>query len=169
MKILNRIVIGALLCSTAAGCVDSNGEINKQTLIGLTGAAAGGIIGSNVGGGHGKVAAIIGGTLLGNMLGSEVGKSLDRNDIAYHSDTQLRALESNRVGTVSTWTNPDTGARGSIIPTKTYERNHQYCREFNQTIEIGGRKQQGHGTACRNPDGTWEMQNQASPSRHMSY
>lgn len=33
-----------------------------------------------------------------------------------------------------------------------------YCREFTQTVTIGGKMQQGYGTACLQPDGSWEIQ-----------
>ena len=57
------------------------------------------------------------------------------------------------------WRNPDSGNSGSITPTRTYEiANGQYCREYRQTIVIGGEPQQAYGTACRQPDGTWQTQ-----------
>lgn len=33
-----------------------------------------------------------------------------------------------------------------------------YCREFTQTISIGGQLQKGIGTACLQPDGSWQIQ-----------
>lgn len=32
-----------------------------------------------------------------------------------------------------------------------------YCREYQQTVTIGGTTQQGHGTACLQPDGSWQI------------
>jgi hypothetical protein len=32
-----------------------------------------------------------------------------------------------------------------------------FCREFNRKIYIGGRAQQGYGTACLQPDGSWQF------------
>lgn len=169
MKKIAKVVVGLLLCSTLSNCVNQNGEIDKQTLVGLTGAVGGGVIGSNIGRGHGRTAAIIGGTVLGALLGTEVGKSLDKSDIMYHTNTQAKALELNRAGTSSSWSNPDTGASGYITPTKTFKKKHRYCREFTQTIKVAGHTQQGHGVACRNPDGTWEMINsEASRIDHIT-
>lgn len=34
-----------------------------------------------------------------------------------------------------------------------------YCREFTQTIKIGGKQQKGFGTSCLQPDGTWQIVN----------
>lgn len=33
----------------------------------------------------------------------------------------------------------------------------QYCREYQSTIHVGGRLQQGYGTACQQPDGSWRV------------
>lgn len=35
----------------------------------------------------------------------------------------------------------------------------QYCREFNQSVTIGGQVQPSYGTACLQPDGSWAIQN----------
>jgi len=57
------------------------------------------------------------------------------------------------------WRNPDSGNSGSITPTRTYEiANGQYCREYRQTIVIGASRNRPNGTACRQPDGTWQTQ-----------
>ncbi len=32
-----------------------------------------------------------------------------------------------------------------------------YCREFTKTIYVGGRAQQGYGTSCMQPDGSWQI------------
>lgn len=35
--------------------------------------------------------------------------------------------------------------------------DEEYCREFTQIIEVGGRKEEGYGTACQQPDGSWKI------------
>ncbi|HEY1096485.1 MAG TPA: hypothetical protein VGF14_04530 [Alphaproteobacteria bacterium] len=32
-----------------------------------------------------------------------------------------------------------------------------FCREFTSNVNVGGRLQQGVGTACLNPDGSWQI------------
>lgn len=32
-----------------------------------------------------------------------------------------------------------------------------YCREYTRTIHVGGRPQEGYGTACLQPDGSWRI------------
>ena len=34
----------------------------------------------------------------------------------------------------------------------------EYCRECQQTVVIGGREEDAYGVACRQPDGSWEIQ-----------
>ena len=41
-----------------------------------------------------------------------------------------------------------------------------YCREFTQTISIGGKIQQGYGTSCRQPDGSWKIIRPLEPHPH---
>lgn len=75
---------------------------------------------------------------------------------AVAQDALQNALEYNRTNQASTWVNPDTGASGTVVPVRTYQSAvGQPCREYQQTIIIGGREERGYGTACRQPDGTW--------------
>lgn len=158
MKLIKKIaVVASILAMTA--CTNESGEISKQGMLGVGGAVAGGVIGHNVGKGSGNVAATIAGTVIGGLAGSEMGKSLDKADAAYLRKTQQQAFESNRSGTTSSWKNPDSGASGSITPTRTYESNGRHCREYNQTVNIGGKTERAHGTACRTPDGSWQIVN----------
>lgn len=74
------------------------------------------------------------------------------------ADTVQYALENNRSNQPSDWVNPDTGNSGGIVPVRTFtDSQGGPCREFVTTIVIGGEQQQGYGTACRQPDGTWEL------------
>jgi len=52
----------------------------------------------------------------------------------------------------------DGGAYGAVTPTRDgTSTTGRYCREFLQEVSIGGRTEQAYGTACRQPDGAWEM------------
>jgi hypothetical protein len=74
------------------------------------------------------------------------------------TDTFQSALENNRTSQASTWVNPDADSSGTVVPLRTYQSIEGFpCREFQQTIVIGGREEQGYGTACRQPDGTWRI------------
>lgn len=163
MKLKALVAISLTATTLLAACQPQQGgstQMNKQTLGGLAGAIAGGAAGSRFGGGEGKIAATIAGTLLGGYLGSEVGASLDRADMAYYNQTSQRALESAQPGQSLPWSNPESGNSGTVTPSAYYQTaGGQYCREYSQTINVGGRAEQGHGTACRQPDGTWKIVN----------
>lgn len=158
-KFFVKAIAGFSILTLLAGCMTNEaGQVNKESLGGLTGAVAGAWIGSNIGKGKGNIVAIAGGTLLGALAGSSLGKTLDKADVAYANRTSQQALEYNKTGAASSWKNPDTGAYGSVIPTKTYQtKNNKYCREYTQTISVGGKVEKGYGRACRQPDGTWEI------------
>lgn len=142
------------------GVTQGGSTINKQDVGTVAGAIGGGIIGSNIGGGKGAIAGTIAGTLLGGMIGSSIGQSLDNADMAAYNATSQRALETAQPGQSLPWKNPNTGNYGSVTPSNYYQNsNGQYCREFTQKITVGGRTEQGHGTACRQPDGTWQIVN----------
>jgi len=47
---------------------------------------------------------------------------------------------------------------GTVTPKPAYQTSSgQYCREFQQSITVGGQTQDAYGTACRQPDGTWKV------------
>jgi surface antigen len=128
----------------------------KAAIGGATGAAAGGLIASAAGGGS---AGIAGGVLLGGLLGGAVGNALDQRDKELAMKQAQQSLEYGRTGQSASWQNPDSGHSGSFTPTRTYqEPSGQYCREYQQEIVVGGEKQKSYGTACRQADGTWQIQ-----------
>lgn len=124
----------------------------------LLGGATGALLGSTMGKGSGRTAAIMGGALLGAIVGSKVGASMDEQDKRKMRYTTQESLESSRSGKTSSWRNPDSGHYGSVTPYRAYENNKgDYCREYSQTVTIAGKTQEAYGTACRRPDGSWEM------------
>jgi len=119
------------------------------------GAAAGGLIGAAAGGG---TTGIIGGVLLGGLLGGAIGNALDQRDRRLAMEANQQALENAQTGNPTTWQNPDSGHSGTVTPTRTYENaSGQPCREFQQTITVGGQTEEAYGTACRQADGTWKI------------
>ena len=140
-------------CQTLA---DATSDNPKAVLGGLGGAALGAGIAALA---HGNPAAIVASALGGALLGGYIGNRLDKKDKEIAELTASRALESNHTGQASSWKNPDSGNSGTITPTKTYQAaSGQYCREYQQTITVGGENHQAYGTACRQPDGSWKIQ-----------
>ena len=136
----------------------NGGGVNKSDIGTLAGAGLGAWGGSNIGKGSGNIAAIAGGTLLGALAGHEVGASLDRADMTYYNNASQRALETAKAGTTSSWSNPDSGHSGTITPTRTINTpDGNVCREYTQTIDIGGKSEQAFGKACRQSDGSWQI------------
>ena len=84
-------------------------------------------------------------------------QGLDRADQQYLSQASYRSFES---GAPVQWRNPDSGNYGTVSPGRTYQSQYGgYCREYTQTVYIGGQPQKAYGTACRQPDGSWQIQN----------
>jgi surface antigen len=155
MKVKPLIVV-AIAASLLTACESNQGT--KQTIGGLGGAVLGGLLGSQIGGGSGRLVAVGAGAVLGGLLGSSIGKSLDDTDKLMMERTTQASLEHVQSGQTSTWSNPDSGHQGTVTPTKTYqEPSGQYCREYQQTVTVGNEQQEAYGTACRQPDGSWKI------------
>jgi hypothetical protein len=89
---------------------------------------------------------------------SQEGELLEGPEQEAMTDTVQHALEFNPTRQASEWVNPDTGRSGAVVPVRTFENAQgQPCREFITSIVIGGREEQGYGTACRQPDGSWQI------------
>lgn len=141
-----------------AGCESFQGAGTKQTVGAAGGAVIGGILGSKVGKGNGQLWATGIGALVGALAGSEIGKSLDRADRAYMGEANQRA-QSAPIGESISWNNPESGNHGTVTPTRDgTAAGGEYCREYQQTIYVGGQQETGYGIACQRPDGTWEIQ-----------
>jgi len=130
---------------------------SKEGLGTIVGAGAGGLLGNTIGKGRGRTAATVAGIFLGGMIGRDIGASLDRVDRQMLTRTTVGSLETMPSGRTSTWNNPDSGNHGTVTPMRTYQTNRGYCREYQNTITVGGTQQSGYGTACRQPDGSWEL------------
>lgn len=134
--------------------IENGGALSKEDVGVGVGVVSGGLIGSAFGSGAGQVAAVIGGALLGGILGDAVGKSLDNADRAAYDRASQHAMDT---GTTEHWSNGDN--HGTVIPKHEYTNDAgQLCRQYTQTIYIGSEKHTGHGTACKQPDGTWQIQ-----------
>jgi len=155
LKITSSSLLIALCVSACAP--NEAGKVNKTHVGTAGGAVAGALLGSQIGGGSGRMVAVALGALAGGALGHSIGSQLDKADVDAMNKTQYRALEYAKTGQQVSWNNPDSGVHGYVIPTKTYSTHGQNCREYTQTVVIGGKTQQGFGKACRRDDGSWEI------------
>ena len=133
------------------GACANDFQLNKQTVGTGMGAVAGGLLGSQVGSGDGQLVAVGVGTLLGAWLGSEVGASLDKADQAYAAQALDKANNA-PINEVITWQNPKSGNSGTYTATREGTTpSGKYCREFQQTITVGGKTERAYGQAVANP------------------
>ena len=151
-----------------AGCANSSGgsssmssaenwasQNTKAIIGGLGGATAGGLIGAAL---HGGPLGIIGGALAGGLAGGAIGDFLDGKDKQQQQQAASRAMETAPSNSSVAWKNPDSGHSGTVTPVRTYQNdNGQYCREYQQTVNIGNQQHQAYGKACRQPDGSWKI------------
>ncbi|HLJ62834.1 MAG TPA: RT0821/Lpp0805 family surface protein [Stellaceae bacterium] len=158
------LILGSCLllaeCAAPGSPGNAPGEFgaNKTTGGALVGAGLGGLAGSQLGGGTGKIITTVLGVLAGGLIGSKVGESLDRSDLAYAQRAEHQAFENTPSGTAVAWRNPDNGHGGTITPQPAFTSSSgEQCREFQQQITVGGQTQQGYGTACRQADGSWKI------------
>ena len=132
------------------------GRCNRTVIGALLGAGAGGLLGSQFGKGSGKTVATIGGAILGAVVGGNVGRGMDKAD----QNCVGQVLERAPTGQPVKWEDPDDGRQYQATALQTYQRNDgRYCREYRTTVVIGGRMERAYGTACRQPDGSWERVN----------
>jgi surface antigen len=123
---------------------------NNTNPLGLVlGGAAGGIVGNSIGKGKGKTAAIITGAVLGSAIG---GSSMGRE---CHEEVFHQAP----VGVPVTWQSASNSNYYTITPMQDMNLQGRYCREYQAVAQVGGRSSQTYGTACMQPDGSWEIVN----------
>jgi surface antigen len=150
-----RMIILAMLVAFMTAACETTGP--KTAIGGLGGAAAGGLLGAAIGKRPEFIAA---GAILGGLLGGAIGDRLDAADRRAASQAAYQALETVPSGATTEWHNPDSGHYGTVMPTRTYQMaSGTYCREYQQTVTIGGELHRSYGTACRQPDGQWKIVN----------
>lgn len=68
-----------------------------------------------------------------------------------------QALETQVSGEAVVWRNPDSGSYGEVSPLRTFKANNgAWCREYRETLVLGGIEETRQGVACRSPSGVWQ-------------
>lgn len=81
-----------------------------------------------------------------------------------HEAAQVKASTA-PIGEKIIWKNGSTS--GSVTATREgTSTTGRYCREFLQEVSIGGRTERAYGTACRQPDGSWEVISTETPNNN---
>jgi len=131
----------------------TGGRCNREKLGAVLGGVIGGVAGSRVGDGRGKTVATITGTVIGILVGQSIGRYMDETDQYCTGQTLEYAPDNASVN----WRDPDSGSAYQVTPVRTYQiAEDRYCREYLTNAMIDGRRQQIYGTACRQPDGSWQ-------------
>jgi surface antigen len=103
-----------------AGCQNGGGQpvVSNQAIGGALGAAAGGLLGTQVGSGRGRTAAIIGGAVLGGLVGTAVAARLSPQGQQVVVNTTQQSLSSAPVGQPASWRDPvNPQIYGTVTPT----------------------------------------------------
>src|SRR3989475_13233619 len=109
MSFVRRIAaaLAALSMASCAGTPET-GQRPKENAGTLVGAVAGGLIGSQFGGGTGeRIAAGLAGAAIGGLIGNRIGAGMDDDDKRRAYAAQMQALESGKSGVAVAWKNPD--------------------------------------------------------------
>ncbi|MSP80949.1 MAG: glycine zipper 2TM domain-containing protein [Rhodospirillales bacterium] len=146
----------ALAALVATGCAQQRLTTTEMSATAL-GAAAGGVLGFQLGGGWARTLFTAGGSILGGATGYMVGRRLEMSDRAMYSQVLAEALAGSDDGETRHWLNPETGRNGTIRPTRSFHRGDgmQLCRDYRSAVNFESDVATGAGTACRAPDGQW--------------
>ncbi|MFK8039786.1 MAG: RT0821/Lpp0805 family surface protein [Rickettsiaceae bacterium] len=153
-KLINVIICSVVTIFTLQSCA------TKEQTGTLIGGLAGAALGSQFGKGGGQIIGTALGAGLGMFIGNQIGQNMDETDKLKANQASQNAMENTPSGKTVEWKNPDNGNHGSITPKRTFKREGRYCREYTQRVVVGGKEQQAYGTACRQPDGSWEVVNE---------
>lgn len=162
MNQLSTLALSVTLAGALAACGPQGrhgGGIDRETTGTVLGGIAGGFLGSQFGEGGGKIVASVAGALVGAWAGKQIANGMNQQDRVQYQQAAQQA-QTAPVGQPVQWYNPNTGNSGSIVTTREGQtQSGEYCREFQQTITVGGQTEQAYGTACRQPDGSWKIVN----------
>jgi surface antigen len=127
-----------------------SGRCQTDVILGVAGAAVGGVMGSQIGDGAGRTVATIAGAALGAIVGSSLGRQLDQNDQACIG----HSLELAPPGQAVRWTSTSGGTSYVLVPVKDVGTE---CREFRLEASANGKRSWGTKVACRSGDGVWKL------------
>ncbi len=129
----------------------SMGRCDTDAVLGVAGAAVGGIVGAQASQGAddtNRAIAIIVGTAVGAVVGSKIGRQIDRTDRACMG----HALELAAVGKTVRWDNQQV--RYELTPIRDVDSN---CREFRLKAARGKLNESATRVACSTRKGSWEL------------
>jgi surface antigen len=100
----------------------------------------------------------------GRLLGGPYFVHLEASDKKRARRAAATAFDRLPSGQTKIWRNPENGHWGTLTPTRTYvNADGRYCRDYDQTVTLGGQEYQANGTVChdagtgKGPAGGWRV------------
>ena len=153
MKKYQKFLAIGLISTSLVGCANMTREESGNVIGALLGGALAYELGKDSSNKEIWVATgIIGGALAGGHYAKLTEQGQLMHQSAIHSN-----LETAQDNSTTSWNNPNNNAHGSVTVRNTNVSNGTPCREFTQTIYVGGKAVEGYGTACRQADGSWKI------------
>jgi len=151
-------VTSIVLILALGGC--ANVQMNREEMLGAAaGAAVGGIVGYQFGGGMlVKSLFTTAGTLVGGTAGYVTTRMLMGSDRRAYDTTTQKGLASADDGEIVEWRNPETGNSGIFRATGSYRNAQgQPCRQYRSTVAFSDSVRSGGGIACQQANGYWKV------------
>lgn len=96
------------------------------------------------------------------LLGGAPLSRMTEKDIALYGEALRKALDEGKNGQAYDWSNPETGASGTIQPKRDFVRGDSKCRDVFTETRAKGRRERGTWPFCREADGSWKFAPQAA-------
>lgn len=151
-----RIIVLSL--ALALGGCGANKLSTAEMVGAAAGAAIGGYVGYQFGGGLGQIAMTAAGVLAGGTAGIAAGRALAPSDKMAYDATTGRALAEAGDGAILYWDNPTTGNSGLVRPLRTFHAGDgRPCRQYRSVFALDHGVESATDLACLQADGTWRL------------
>jgi surface antigen len=155
---MKRKIAAVVMAVSLAGC--ANADMTREEMLGAAaGAAAGGFLGYQLGGGilvNSLFATI--GTVAGGAGGYYATRALMGSDLAAYERTAQKGLAQASDGQILEWQNPETGNSGIFRTIRSFKMaDGRYCRQYRATVSFEKNVRSGVGMACRQYGGQWQV------------
>jgi surface antigen len=127
-------------------------------LMGLVSCLATGLGGCGLARSDGPFAKMIGKDGPTGSINNVAEKQPTESDLAFARNAASDVLTKGDKDSSQPWTNPETGARGSVTPlAQAYTEDGRTCRDFLASYVNGKTESWLQGAACQTSRGRWEI------------
>ncbi|QIB33721.1 hypothetical protein [Ancylobacter pratisalsi] len=136
-------IVCLMIAPLLAACQTTGGDHQNAAIGAGLGAAVGGLGCAALGGNTGACLAMAG---AGAVIGGAIGARIDERDRA-RRDAALR--EASRSSRTVSWSNPQTGNRGTITPLRAVNQGGRECSVVKEVVYFrNGEPASGETTTC---------------------